>query len=138
MMYPVDSLYKFMGARPAGLMSPERYLQLLERRDTLPNQTVQDYLLCGYLIDRQIDQFAKEVGRYYHINDSLPKHYREALTLYTHMRTRPRVVYHNAVMDEDYDNFQELERDYKDATERKGKVEEKYRETYWYYYKYEK
>ena len=138
MMYPVDSLYKFMGARPAGLMSPERYLQLLERRDTLPNQTVQDYLLCGYLIDRQIDQFAKEVGRYYHINDSLPKHYREALTLYTHMRTRPKVVYHNAVMDEDYDNFQELERDYKDATERKGKVEEKYRETYWYYYKYEK
>jgi hypothetical protein len=54
------------------------------------------------------------------------------------MRTRPRVVYHNAVMDEDYDNFQELERDYKDATERKGKVEEKYRKTYWYYYKYEK
>jgi hypothetical protein len=138
MMYPVDSLYKFMGARPAGLLSPERYLQLLERRDTLPNKTVQDYLLCGYLIDRQIDQFANEIGRYYHINDSLPKHYREALTLYTHMRTRPKVVYHNAVMDEDYDNFQELERDYKDAIERKGKVEEKYRETYWYYYKYEK
>ena len=138
MMYPVDSLYKFMGARPAGLLSPERYLQLLERRDTLPNKTVQDYLLCGYLIDRQIDQFANEIGRYYHINDSLPKHYREALTLYTHMRTHPKVVYHNAVMDEDYDNFQELERDYKDAIERKGKVEEKYRETYWYYYKYEK
>ena len=138
MMYPVDSLYKFMGARPASKMSPTKYLQLLQRRDSLPNKTIQDYMLCGYLIDRQIDLFAREIGKCYHINDSLPKHYREALTLYTHLRTNPVVVYHNAVMDEDYDNYQELERTYANLTERKGKVEEKYRETYWYYYKYDK
>ena len=127
-----------MGARPASKMSPTKYLQLLQRRDSLPNKTIQDYMLCGYLIDRQIDLFAREIGKCYHINDSLPKHYREALTLYTHLRTNPVVVYHNAVMDEDYDNYQELERTYANLTERKGKVEEKYRETYWYYYKYEK
>ena len=97
-----------------------------------------DYLLCGYLIDRQIDDFVKELGKYYHIDDSLPKHYREALTLYTHMRSRPLVVYHHAVMDEDYDNLMQLEKQYPDKSERRVKVEEQYRGTYWYYYKYEK
>ena len=137
MLYPTDSLYKFLGARPASRMTPVRYLQLLQRRDSVPDKTVSDYLLCGELIDRDLDHFVKDLGRYYHINDSLPKHYREALTLYTHLRSKPLVVYHNAVMDEDYDNLQELERQYPLKSERKGKVEEHYRGTYWYYYRYE-
>jgi len=136
MMYPVDSLYKFIGARPVGRMSPVRYLQLVERRDTVVNKTVGDYLLCASLIDRQLDRFVAMLGRYYAIDDHLPKHYREALTLYTHLRSHPLVVYHNSVMDEDYANLTELERQYADETERKGKVEEQYRGTYWYYYRY--
>lgn len=137
MMYPADSLYQFLGARPAKRMEPMRYLQLLERRDSVLNPAVADYQLCGYLIDRQLDKFASAIGRYYTINDSLPRHYREALTLYTHLKTRPVVVYHQTVMDVDYNNLQELEKKYPLASERKGKVEEQYRGTYWYYYKYQ-
>jgi hypothetical protein len=40
-------------------------------------------------------------------------------------------------MDEDWDNLQELEALYTDPSERKGRVEEQYRGTYWYYYEYE-
>ena len=137
LLLPADSLYKFIGARPVGRMTPMRYLELVEQKDSVPHKVVTDYRLCGYLIDRQIDRFATEVGRYYTINDSLPKHYREALTLYTHLRSRPVVVYHNSVMDEDYDNLLQLERQYSDVTERQVKVEEHYHGTYWYYYKYE-
>ena len=137
MMYPADSLYQFLGARPAKRMEPMRYLQLLEHRDSVLNPAVADYQLCGYLIDRQLDKFASAIGRYYTINDSLPRHYREALTLYTHLKTRPVVVYHQTVMDVDYNNLQELEKKYPLASERKGKVEEQYRGTYWYYYKYQ-
>ena len=138
MMYPVDSLYRFLGARPASRMTPMRYLQLLERRDSVPNPAVADYQLCGYLIDRQLDKFASEIERYYAINDSLPRHYREALTLYTHLRAHPVVVYHQTVMDVDYNNLRELEKKYPQLSERKGKVEEQYRNTYWYYYEYRK
>ena len=142
MMYPLDSLYRFIGARPVGKMTPLRYLELVSLKDSVPSKVVNDYILCGYLIDRQLDRFAHAVGNYYEINDSLPndslpKHYREALTLYTHMKAHPVIVYHNAVMDEDYDNLQELEKQYPDKTERKGKVEEQYRGPYWYYYRYE-
>ncbi len=137
MMYPADSLYQFLGARPASRMAPMRYLELLERRDSVLHPAVADYRLCGYLIDRQLDKFAAEIGRYYPINDSLPRHYREALTLYTHLKTHPVVVYHQTVMDVDYTNLQELERKYPLLSERKGKVEDQYRGTYWYYYKYQ-
>ena len=95
-----------------------------------------DYLLCGDLIDKDLDRFAKDIQDYYTVNDSLPKHYREALILYSRLRSKPVVVYHH-VMDEDYDNLQELEKGYPNQTERKGKVEEHYRGTYWYYYWYE-
>ena len=134
---PYDSLYKFLGGRPAEMMLPMRYLELLERRDSVVPRQVSDYKLCGLLIDRQLDSFAREVGRYYRLDNSLPKHYREALVLYTHSRSNPVITYHHAVTDEDWRNLQELEKHYPDHTERKGKVFEDYQGTYWYYYRYQ-
>ncbi|MBQ9650304.1 MAG: hypothetical protein IJV25_07760 [Prevotella sp.] len=131
-----DSLYRFLGGRPAEPMSPMHFLDLLERRDSVASRQVADYKLCGLLIDRQIDRFAREISRYYALDDRLPKHYREALVLYTHLRSNPVVVYHHAVTDEDWRNLQELESRYPDFTERKGRVEDQYRTTYWYYYEY--
>lgn len=137
LLYPVDSLYRYLGARPGEKLAPMRYLTLLQRRDSLPHRkAVDDYLLCGLLIDRQLDRFASEVGRRYQINDSLPKHYREALILYRHQRAHPVVVYHHAVMDEDYDNLQALKKEYPRRSEQHVKVEEQYNGTYWYYYEY--
>lgn len=137
LLYPSDSIYKFIGAIPAHKMEPMHYLKLVQRKDSVPNKVVSDYLLSGYLVDKEIDTFAREVGKYYTINDSLPKHYREAMVLYTHLRSRPVAVYHNSIMDEDYDNFRELRNKYPKKMEQKGKVEEQYFGTYWYYYWYE-
>ena len=133
---PEDSLYKFLGGRPAEPMAPLHFLELLERRDSIVPRQVADYKLCGLLIDRQIDRFAREIGKYYPLDDRLPKHYREALVLYTHLRSNPVVVYHHAVTDEDWRNLQDLEKQYPNATERQGKVEDQYGNTYWYYYEY--
>lgn len=137
LLYPADSIYKFIGAIPAHKMEPEHYLMLVQRRDTIVHKTITDYLLSGYLIDKKIDVFAQELGKYYPLNDSLPKHYREAMVLYTHLRSKPVAVYHNTVMDEDYDNFRDLRKRYPRRMEQKGKVEEQYFGTYWYYYWYE-
>lgn len=142
LMYPVDSLYKFLGAKPSGGMTTSRYLELMQRRDSVVNKSVADYQLCGLLIDKKLDAFVKMLVGYYSTQDTLktdllPKHYREAMTLYMHLRSKPIAVYYNAVMDEDWKNLQELEAQYADPSERKGKVEEQYRGTYWYYYEYE-
>lgn len=141
-LYPQDSIYRYFGARPAAKMLPARYLKAIARRDTTVSRKVGDYELCGLLIDRQLDQFVRLLPKYYTVSDQqemdcLPRHYREALILYTHLRKTPQIVYHNSVMDEDFNNLQELEDKYPDKRERKGKVEEQYRGTYWYYYEYE-
>ena len=140
--YPVDSLYRFLGARPRYKMTVERYLQQLQRRDSAENRRATDYQLCGLLIDRRLDDFARLLRQRYAKSDTLdaldlPRHYREAMTLYTHLRANPVATYRNSVMEEDWQNLQELEARYPDPVERKGKVEESYRDTYWYYYEYE-
>lgn len=136
--YPVDSLYRSFGARPARQMLPTTYLKALPA-----TSMSKDYQLCGLLIDRKIDDFVSLLLSSSSSGDSLdtarlPLHYREALTLYNHLRRHPVLIYRNPVMEEDFRNLQELERKYPDATERQGKVEDLYGLTYYYYYKYAK
>ena len=131
-----DSLFRHLGAIPRGKMTADVYYQLLER-DTLATSAVADYRLCGMLIDKDINRFAHTLPQYYAVNDSLPKHYKEALTLYTHQRSNPVLVYHNPVTDEDWNDFQKLEKQYPLSSERKDKVRERYATSYWYYYFYQ-
>ena len=137
LFFPTDSLYRFMGARPAVAMEPDRYLAMLQRRDSVNNKAIGDYLLCGYLIDKKLDCFAKAVTDYYTLDTHLPKHYREALTLYMHSRSNPLVHFKVPVMEEDYANYQELKKQYQDPMEQKTRVSEEYRGTYWYFFEYE-
>ena len=136
--YPTDSLYRSFGARPARQMLPTTYLKALPA-----SSMSKDYQLCGLLIDRKLDDFVSLLLSSSSSGDSLdtarlPLHYREALTLYNHLRRHPVLIYRNPVMEEDFRNLQELERKYPDATERQGKVEDLYGLTYYYYYKYAK
>lgn len=133
--YPVDSIYRYLGAIPRRPMRPMDYLAAIIRSGQAKPAAV-DYLLCGYLIDKNLDQFAGEIGRYYKVNDSLPRHYREALVLYTHQRSNPVLVYHDAVLDVDYEDYKQLEAAYEPLNERKGKMLERYSNSYWYYYFY--
>lgn len=137
--YPQDRLYRHLGAIPRQGMDTPTYLSRIQQSGQA-TKAVADYVLCGLLVDRDIDGFARTISRYYQVSDSvtLPRHYREALTLYTHLRTRPVLVYHDAVTDEDYADLQELESQYRDPRERHIRVKEKYQGSYWYYYEYMK
>lgn len=137
--YPHDSIYAHLGAIPRPGMTTRRYLAALEHGHQA-TAAVRDYVLCGLLIDRDLDGFARTISKYYDVSDSvsLPRHYREALVLYTHQRAHPHLVYHHAVTDEDYQNLQELEAKYADPNERKIRVLEDYFGSYWYYFKYMK
>lgn len=134
-VYPVDSLYRHLGAIPRRPMTPMSYLQtILRSRQAKP--AAADYLLCGYLIDRDLDAFARTVSQFYTLNDSMPRYYREALILYTHKRSQPVAVYHDTVLDEDYDDWQKMKATCATDSERKGMALENYADSYWYYYEY--
>ena len=97
-----------------------------------------DYELCAYLIDRQLDDFVEALPRYYSLDDRLPRHYREALTLYKHLRSNPKLVYRSNVMETDYQDMRELEKKYPLPSECQLQVKRHYAGTYWYYFDYEK
>lgn len=137
MMYPNDSIYNYLGGKPSGRIGAMKYLKGMTRLG-LASEAAKDYILCGHLIDRNLDAFAQALPEYYDVNDSLPKHYREALTLYTHLRSNPCVIYHNSVMDTDFEDLQNLEKQYHTRAEREVAVNKQYAGTYWWYYEYGK
>ncbi|MBP7105506.1 MAG: hypothetical protein KBA83_10310, partial [Fermentimonas sp.] len=114
---------------------PMQYMQLLQNRHRLTRPAI-DYLLCGYLLDRNLDAFVRDLRRYYKIDEKLPLHYREALTLYTHLRTNPLLIYHNSVMDTDYQDMIDLQSQFQNQTQRRSTVLDSYGSTYWSYYLY--
>lgn len=96
-----------------------------------------EYKLCGLLMDKKLDAFVCEILKSGKLDTaSLPKHYCEALMLYTHRRSHPRIVYKNAVMEADFRDFQAMERKYSNLLERKTALYETYGNTYWYYFLY--
>lgn len=96
-----------------------------------------DYRLCRHLLDRNLDAFAIDFMRELDsIPSDFPKYYREALILYTRTRSNPSVVYHDEVMDADYEDLQELEKQYDNPVVRESYVRDLYGKTYWYYYFY--
>lgn len=65
----------------------------------------------------------------------LPKHFREALVLYTHTRINRIVTYHDNVLDADYMDFLKVDRaKYSSAREHDNALSDAYSGTYWYYY----
>lgn len=135
-MLSEDSLYHHLGAKPRYRMSVMGYLSLIHRIQ-MARKPAHDYLLCAYLLDKRLDDFAREFGRFYKVDSVIPKHYREALILHTHLRSHPIVEYHDNVLDADYKDFLALSRGEGNATELKNKVRGTYGNTYWYYYEFE-
>lgn len=133
MMVPEKEIYRFLGLWMKQKMEPMHYLNFIIRHH-VARRPAYDYLLCGYLLDRDLDTFVRTVGKYYELEKQLPKHYREALTLYTHLHSSPVVVYHSSVMDADFQDFQDLLRRHPNRTERMNAIRDTYGDTYWYYF----
>ena len=67
--------------------------------------------------------------------DELPKHYREALVLYTHLCSSRQLTYANSATETDYKEFQKLMRSKrKTKAEHDNALKTAYFGTYWWYY----
>ena len=136
-LLPEDSIWKHLGARCAKTVNSEFYYERMER-DTLGTSAMADYRLCGYLMNRDLNSFVRVLPRYYEVSDSvvLPRHYKEALVLYQHLTAHPLIVYHDAVLAEDWNNLQQLKVKYSKEPERRYRIFDNYQKSYWYYYYY--
>ena len=135
LMLSPDSVYRMLGAIPRHGQSTKHYFNAIVKSGQATKVAI-EYQLCGMLIDKDLDGFVNLLMKTHKIDDTLPLHYREALILYTHRRSSPKVVYRNTVMDTDYDDMQRLEAETKSPGERRIQIYKQFSGTYWEYFDY--
>lgn len=81
-------LYRTMRAVPSSprAFSERKFLESTLALDSLPRPLVLDYLLCSYLLHGELHSFSQVLSQYSDsLSTSLPKHYREALVLFSQL-----------------------------------------------------
>ena len=128
-----DSVFTMLGVVPG---DGEKARELLKRAldaDDVSN-AVKDYYLSALLLDRCIVEFVDAVECLYpdtEITD-LPKHYQEALMLYSNIEGAEQMVENNAML-EQFEVFKALECEHDDFFVRGNYLRRKFRHTYWWY-----
>jgi len=113
------------------MMTQYRYERLKNRK-----KIIDDYILCGLLLKRDIDAFKEHLKHSFIdeertdsivLADSLPKAYREALVMVT-----PEVC--DTAMIKAYGSYLEMKAAHKDSTISSNMTRRKYGNTFWWYY----
>lgn len=143
MIFHPDNIYRYLGAFPEHTFTPYQFLHLLSSQTELLNThpQIKDYLLITLLFQKKLDMFAAEIKRFYDFPDSslvLPKHYREAMVLYSRMRTKPVVSIKDNITETNYDEFNALRESHKNVIVGTNAVRRQYGDTYWWYFYYVK
>jgi hypothetical protein len=129
--------------------STDRFYRLV-LNDSIWNQHTVDYYLCSLLLDKKLNEFGKQLKRYYLQNDSvsadarLPKAYSEALLLMGNHKAalEGRIVMHHTLLMtisdkeivERFKAYNQLKEEWPNLTERINKTHRKFGDTYWWYY----
>ena len=133
MMPDSVTVKSLMWKAPRWTQKPSLWMQKHHLKYKLPV----DYQLCALLLDKKLDQFVSVVGHFYDLRSpKLPTHYKQALTLYTHRRSKTLLEYHENVMDTDFEDYQKMEHKFANPVERQNALHDTYGNTYWYYYDY--
>lgn len=133
MMAPEGKLYKELGVVFKEKMRPIKYLEKLHEKH-FATLKAHDWLLCAYLLDCNLDAFAKALPKYYDVGKPLPQGYREALVLYNHTQNNVGIAYANAVIDADYEDFVSLAHNENNPQKRLSILKDNYGKTYWFYF----
>ena len=124
-----DSMAVMMNADSMRALARQSSSEKLAQR----SKVVADYRLCAFLLDRNLEAFARELPHYYGMGD-LPKYYAQAMVLYSRQNPRQTGGYNNQNVLADYMDFKEEGDKYSNEEEKKGALMKDYGDTYWWYY----
>lgn len=133
-----DSVYSLFRVKREPKESALRYLSRVVSADSVP-LFVADYYLCALLLEKQLSEFVRKLPLFYDINnnaDALPKHYKEALMLYSNIVTDYTLPFEDMEMLEAFELMQSIEEEHPDYHVRSNYVRRKFGKRYWWYYNY--
>lgn len=131
-----DSLYIYLGAKPHAMEKTMDYLTRI-CRDEVGRHTALDYYLSALLLDKKLDRFASAVEAYCFEQDTLPRHYREAIALYKHSHPGYAREIKDSVLVQRLDAFLSRQKEFTSPREEKNRMRREYGDTYWWYYRYQ-
>ncbi|MGN0233377.1 MAG: DUF6057 family protein [Bacteroidaceae bacterium] len=142
-------LYRAMRSVPqsSDAFCERRFLENTLALDSLPRPLALDYLLCSCLLSGELHSFSQLLAQHSDsLSTSLPKHYREALTLFRHLSphrvrsvvpsssSKPVFVYEDEVMEESLLRFLRLHQASMQGDRQALDSLSVYAQTYWMYY----
>lgn len=134
-----DTVFSFIGDKPAENETTADFLSRLAHKDSI-TPAVRDLYLSSLLLERNLPMFGREVSRLYVDSpaDSLPKHFREALALYSTLSPDSVPSLKDKEMFEELDSLRRVELKYNDQLIRNNYVRKEFGRTYWWYFLYGK
>jgi len=135
-----SEIYEYLGACPASEFSNPPVTHFLEHvfhRDSLPRPQVVQYLLCSYLMDKNLEDFSDFIVEVYDsITAPLPRHYQEAVMLDTYLHNPQDSTFYGQEIFDEFSRFSHL----RNSSATKGEsfarnsCVEDFAHTYWFYY----
>lgn len=98
------------------------------------NNVSRDYKLCGYLLDKRLDDFEHNITKYYRTTANLPKHYKEALIMANNIIKGDTLYAADSVMVAEYKEFKSIKEEDSTPDVKSDKLKARFSKTYWYYY----
>lgn len=136
--YTNDSIYKHLGNRPYNGEDHLSYLQRICYKES-GKFTALDYYLSALLLEKDIDGFAAAMKDLYEpATDTLPRYYREALTIYAdRYRTDSLATRTDSLTMSRYHDYKERKKQFTSSTEERNRMRREYGDTYWWYFDYQ-
>ena len=132
-----DSIYAMLGAK---VTEGEDVMAFLSRAasDDSATTAAKNYYLSALLLDRRLPEFKEKVLEFHGDKslDLLPKHYREALLLYSTFDEGYSLELKSDTLFQLYDSLKRIESKYNDILLRNNYVRKCFGRTYWWYFLY--
>lgn len=141
LLLPTDSLEHLLGGKRHTNEQPIAYLRRCARQASLKstNHIAIDYYLCGLLLERDLNTFAREVKRFYPHEIStgkLPTYFAQALLLYKRSTTQPQVFYTDSSIEANLQDYMDMGDTISNRNVRSNLLRRSYGTTYWWWYTY--
>lgn len=134
------------------IKTSRRYLDVM-LQDTVWNRHTVDYYLCSLLLDKNLNEFYKELPKYYNLSDTipnaydaLPRSYKEALMLMSdnsHAQEGKIIIngdslatLSDTMFSHHFKEYNSLKSELPDMREQINKTHREYGHTFWWYYEF--
>lgn len=132
-----DSIYSLIGATPFDGESATVFFSRVALADSATT-AAKEYYLTSLLLEKKLIEFKDELLAMYGFDalDSLPKHYREALMLYSDVSGSNEFQINDIAMRDNLAKLRAVEAEHSDPFIRGNYVRRYFARTYWWYFLY--